>query len=228
MVVSLSFRGSVVQIGDHLFWVSNYHSITFHIDEYLKISMPPSKRRALASRSKRKRKFFGVCNQDILSASDGSDCRPSNSESSRPATGVIVEPNLTSTPKRSRISKNDEKLQSSLFETSVDNEGILTRSCRRRMGLSKFKHVEKADDGYPMIDLTLLQEAFQSPAICHSCKRSDSKLSILRDCRRRHGLAERVIIKCSACSKETIFNTSREIQKGNLKSTQDLFLHLIP
>ena len=66
MVVSLSFRGSVVQIGDHLFWVINYHSVAFHIDEYLKLSMPPSKRRALASRSNRKRKFFGVRKQDIL------------------------------------------------------------------------------------------------------------------------------------------------------------------
>ena len=179
--------------------------------------MPPSKRRALASRSKRKRKFFGVRKQDILSACDDSDSRPSNSETSRPATGIIVEPNFTSTPKRSGISKSEEKLQNSSFETIVDNEGILTRSCRRRMGLSKLKHVEKADDGYSMIDLTLLQEAFESSAICNSCKRSDSKLSILRDCRRRHGLAERLIIKCSACSKETIFNTSRKIQKGKFE-----------
>ena len=156
MVVSLSFRGSVVQIGDHLFWVINYHSVAFHIDEYLKLSMPPSKRRALASRSNRKRKLFGVRKQDILSAGDDSDSRPSNSESSRPATGLIVEPNLTSIPKRSGISKNDEKLQSSSFETIVYYEGILTRSCRRRLGLSKLKRVEKADDGYSMIDLTLL------------------------------------------------------------------------
>ena len=172
--------------------------------------MPPSKRRALTSRQKKKRKFFGVRKQDIASTGEIED----DSNRPRPSIG---KPNLTSSPKGQVASRTAKKLQNSSFEKIIESAGVITRSCGRRLGLSKLKRVEKVSDGYSIVDLSLLQEAFQSSAICISCKRSDSKLSILKDGRRQHGLAEKMIIQCSSCLKETIFHTSRKMEKGKFE-----------
>eukprot|EP00795_Rhopilema_esculentum_P017295 gene17295-8873_t len=167
--------------------------------------MPPNKRRALASRVKRKRRFFGIRKQDIASRLE-SDTRPSDD----------VEPSSSFTPMSSVQSRTAQKLLNSSFEELNDSMRVLTRRSSKKMGLSKQKQIEQAD-GFTIIDLSLLQEALQSSTNCRACKRSDSQLKILKDSRKKHGLAETLIIKCSCCSAETIFHTSKKLDKGKFE-----------
>ncbi|XP_065065605.1 uncharacterized protein LOC135691614 [Rhopilema esculentum] len=167
--------------------------------------MPPNKRRALASRVKRKRKFFGIRKQDIASRLE-SDARPSDD----------VEPSSSFTPTSSVQSRTAQKLLNSSFEELNDSMRVLTRRSSKKLGLSKQKQIEQAD-GFTIIDLSLLQEALQSSTNCRACKRSDSQLKILKDSRKKHGLAETLIIKCSCCSAETIFHTSKKLDKGKFE-----------
>eukprot|EP00795_Rhopilema_esculentum_P006501 gene6501-11958_t len=167
--------------------------------------MPPNKRRALASRVKRKRKFFGIRKQDIASRLE-SDARPSDD----------VEPSSSFTPTSSVQSRTAQKLLNSSFEELNDSMRVITRRSSKKLGLSKQKQIEQAD-GFTIIDLSLLQEALQSSTNCRACKRSDSQLKILKDSRKKHGLAETLIIKCSCCSAETIFHTSKKLDKGKFE-----------
>eukprot|EP00795_Rhopilema_esculentum_P003734 gene3734-15009_t len=169
--------------------------------------MPPNKRRALASRVKRKRRFFGIRKQDIASRLE-SDTRPRPSDD--------VEPSSSFTPMSSVQSRTAQKLLNSSFEELNDSMRVLTRRSSKKMGLSKQKQIEQAD-GFTIIDLSLLQEALQSSTNCRACKRSDSQLKILKDSRKKHGLAETLIIKCSCCSAETIFHTSKKLDKGKFE-----------
>ncbi len=164
--------------------------------------MPPSKRRAVSNRIKKKRQFFGVRKQDIGRAFELEGSGPSRQK----------KPDTSSTP-RSRTAK---KLLNSSFEKIIESEGILTRRRRSRLGLSKLKKPENAD-GYSILDVSLLQKAFQSSAICSFCKKTDSKLTILKDNRKQHGLAEKLIIKCSACLQETSFHSSRKLDRGKFE-----------
>ena len=61
--------------------------------------------------------------------------------------------------------------------------------------------------------MSLLQEALQETVICKSCKSPESKLKVLKHTRKRHGLAEMIILQCSKCLNETEFYSSRKLGK---------------
>ena len=170
--------------------------------------MPPSKSRALANRFKKKRKFYGkrkakedisVCDSNVSSGSFFMNPEPS-----------------TSTPKKTAITCTAKKLLNSSLDM-IHEPGVATRNSATSKGLSKLKKRRETAAGHSIMDMSLLQNALQSSAICSSCKSANSKLSVLKDNTKRHGLAELIILKCSQCLQETQFYTSKKLEKGKFE-----------
>lgn len=78
----------------------------------------------------------------------------------------------------------------------------LTRSKASELGLTRSRRVEIAR-GYSIVSLPKLNGCIQQSAICGRCKNRKSRLSLLENTTERKGLAQKLLIKCSACANES-------------------------
>ena len=172
--------------------------------------MPPNKRRSLSNRYKRKRKFCGVRKQELDHGNNVELTRPVDHADFATALSV----SHCSTPKKARLETcSHRKLGNSSFEVF---QGVATRSSTRKHGFSNQKRKEPAL-GLSLLELPILQSALQSSVCCMFCKSAKSKLHILKENKRRFGLAEMIILQCSNCQHETKFYSSKKTNRGQFE-----------
>ena len=180
--------------------------------------MAPVKKRAVKRMKARKRKgFFGRRSQELTT--DIANC--TLEEIDLAATDDDPTGTSTSTPRLNTSASSsitDKKLANSSFEDLLP-DGVLTRSSRRALGFSPKKAARKTAEaeGYSLVEMSLIQSALRSAAICSSCKNAKSEIRILKDNSRRHGLAEMFIFKCSLCQHETRTYSSGKIDNGKFE-----------
>lgn len=189
--------------------------------------MAPVKKRAIKRIKAKKRKgFFGRRPQDLTTDNANSRLEEINIAST---TDEPIQVTSTSTP-RPRVgdhnventsalsSITDKKLANSSFEDLVP-DGVLTRSSRKALGFSPNKAARKTveAEGFSLVEISVVQSALRSAAICSSCKSAKSEIKILKDNSRRHGLAEMLIFKCSQCQHETKTYSSAKIDNGKFE-----------
>ena len=112
----------------------------------------------------------------------------------------------------------DKKLANSSFEDLIPG-GVLTRSSRKALRFSPKKTARKTaeGEGFSLVEMSLVQFALSSAAICSWCKSAKSEIIILKDNSRRHGMAEMFIFKCSLCQHETKTYSSAKIDNGTFE-----------
>lgn len=173
--------------------------------------MPACKSRAIARKKRKKNKGFkGIQYQEV---------GPSFADQNL---GHQVSQPQTSTPARkdatSSANASKRKLANSSFE-EIDTLGsVLTRQKSRKLGLSASRKIRDVgdddDDSFSIIQLQCLIEAFEKAVVCRVCKSSKSEMKLQKDERKKHGLAEHFILKCSECLHETKFNSSKKVANG--------------
>ena len=187
--------------------------------------MAPVKKRAIQRIKARKRKgFFGRRPQDLttsiasrtleeININTADDGPVTSSSTPRPSPSTD---NVKNTSASSSIT--DKKLANSSFDDLLP-DGVLTRSSRKALGFSPKKAARKTAEaeGYSLVEMSLIQSALRSAAICSSCKTAKSEIKILKDNSRRHGLAEMFIFKCSHCQHETRTYSSAKIDNGKFE-----------
>ena len=172
--------------------------------------MPPNKRRSLSDRNKRKRKFYGIRRHETH--------RGNNDELTRPFDPVEFDTTSNdphcSTPKKVKLdSRSHKKLENSSF---VEFQGGATRRSIRQYDLLKQKR-KKPAQGFSLLNLSILQNALQSSVCCMFCKSAKSEMHVLTDIKKRHGLAEMIILQCSYCLHETKFYSSGKVERGKFE-----------
>ena len=188
--------------------------------------MAAVKKRAIQRIKARKRKgFFGRRSQDLTTSIASRTLEeiniiatadePGTSSSSTPRPSPSTD-SVKNTSASSSIT--DKKLANSSFDDLLP-DGVLTRSSRKALGFSPKKTARKIADaeGYTLVEMSLIQFALRSAAICSSCKTAKSEIRILKDNSRRHGLAEMFIFKCSHCQHETRTYSSAKIDNGKFE-----------
>ena len=171
--------------------------------------MPATKSRTKALRKGRRKKVFsGVRRQDIAASNDCSDLGQS----------PIHDAAFTSTPCKEKDSDgkanaSKKKLVNSSFEELEGPSAVKTRHLTEKLGLRRVKNAVNAT-GYSLVDMNLFQKALASSTICKVCRSAKSKISILKNNQRKHGLAELFTMKCSECNTETKFHSSEKMEHG--------------
>ena len=181
-------------------------------------SYAPQKYRKFRSRRRKKRKgFFGKRAWELAK---GQSKYPEEtlgsggtaiSKSDESSTTRITQKSEDKGPKVSPTQNVfAEKLLNSSFEIT-EEEGHLTRSKTKKLGLAKDGEASEAARGYKLQDAALLSEVISAAAICSSCRRSDSKLQLFQNNLLRNGLSEHLFIECDKCGNKTPLNTSKRL-----------------
>ena len=101
--------------------------------------------------------------------------------------------------------RSAEKL---LIESNKSEESLVnTRSSSVRLRDSR---IVKAQ-GFKLFDSSQLEAAFNSACVCRVCKKKRGKLELFGQPKKRKGLSESLIIRCTACKAETEVRTSKTI-----------------
>lgn len=169
--------------------------------------MPSSKARALGKKRLRKNKGFkGTQYQDMDDSNTGrGNLGPIPSSCSSP---------LSASTKVVYNNASKKKLLNSSFEEIDCIEKMKTRETCQKIGLSVVKKLEEVGENVSLVQMACLQQALASAVICKSCKSAKSELKLLKDDRRKHGLAELFMLKCSVCDNETSFYSSKKVANG--------------
>ena len=125
-----------------------------------------------------------------------------------PTTSGIQQERRGNVPTNANVSA--QKLVNSSFEMLEEEEGHLTRTKSKKLGLSKDAEDSEAH-GFKLQDATLLSECVSAATICSSCRKSDSKLQLFQRDKSRDGLSEYLYLQCSLCGNKTPLKTSRRL-----------------
>ena len=160
----------------------------------------PSNKNKLGCKGKKKKGFRGIqkqflkhCDQNAAEA-QGGNARPTTSADSS-------EKNSSASSRK--ISELDKEIE----VRSSFGDKVTTRQQVKDSELTRNS----------IIDLSLLQSAMNSSAICKSCTNPKSKLTLVVRDGKRSGLAEFISIVCSCCHKETKLVTSRRSEGKKLE-----------
>jgi len=180
--------------------------------------MPGAKPR---SKFKRKRKgFVGVQKQNIDIARAQNNDSTSTSE---PSNLEQVNP-LQDSPEK--INRSFDKIERNCPLKEKEMGSIMTRKrVFSELGIDSHSSSSAKKPCYAnkIIDSGLLQNALNISAICKQCKNPNSKLTLLQDESKRHGLSETLILRCTICGASTSTNTSKKINRAaeiNVRSSQ--------
>lgn len=167
--------------------------------------MPATKSRAKALRKgKGRRGFTGTRRQELAGACTSTDLGPSSS--------TPLNMKHRKCGKDKPISNaSEKKLLNSSFDEIDDQEKMKTRSTAKALGLSKAKGMEVAT-GYSLIDIEQFQKLLGSAVTCKACRSPDVVISLLKDTRKRHGLAELYVLRCPKCKTETSIYSSKKVE----------------
>ena len=165
--------------------------------------MPPVKSRTKALRKgKRKKVFTGIRKQEIEIAHDFSNFDPTCFSTPNAHKNSVI---------RTGVSKR--KLENSSFEELEGSSTVKTRQLTAKLGFRLPQNEIKAI-GYSIVDMGKFQESLASVVVCKFCKSPKSQISIWKDNKKKHGLAEQLIMKCSECNAETKFYSSEKVKNG--------------
>lgn len=164
------------------------------------------RRKKASVKRKKRRGFSGVRRQEkaALLRNDESnvDVNSANSSDLQNNSTAISTPNVESI--------SSKKLLNSPFEKLKSRRGIMTRERARKVGLGSVANVEVAH-GVKIQDAQLLSDCISSAAVCSSCRKATSKLSLYQSNTERNGLAEALFLKCCECQVVTPLPTSRRL-----------------
>ena len=163
-------------------------------------------KRKKGSKKTRKRKGFCVRSQEkrddlrteLPDMTTDPGTMPASNEASAPITAADVK------------SISSKKLLNTSFNNLESESGILTREKAREVGLEPLPNIEIAK-GFKLQDATLLNDCISKAAICSSCRKASSRLSLYQKNNEREGLSQCLFLKCSCCEAETRLSTSRRL-----------------
>ena len=174
------------------------------------LEMPPTKYRAKARKSRKKRKVFtGARYQDVRSRVTANSSPNQTFDERFENVDTIA---ICSTP----VSKLGNKLKNSSLN-ELEESVLMTRSASRKLGFARKNSKRAVCDDFSMVDMTLLQQALKSAVICKHCQNNKSEMKLYKDDNKRHGLAETFYLQCSECLNETKFFSSKKSTQGRFE-----------
>ena len=164
------------------------------------------RRKSRSAKKRKRRGFFGHKPQE--KAGEFRNCAVTMDANVR-SLSVVSDVPVSNLP-ADHESISSKKLLNSSFEKFESRRGILTRKHAKDIGLGSVCDVEMAT-GFKLQNAVLLNDCISTAAICSSCRKPTSKLSLYQTNSAREGLSESLFLKCSICEVVSPLSTSKRL-----------------